>query len=145
MEDYIFLIIAVVLSIFGALNQNRKKKAEEDVLSQTEARRSKSDPFLNFELMDVEDEEEEYERKQKEATRKAVLKKPLEPNKDTVFHAPKFKSTLPERKIKISLRPKEKPAQEEKINQSANENPSIMEDFSLRKAIIYSEIIKPNY
>ena len=36
MEDYIFLIIAIVLSIFGAINQNKKKKIEENPFLEAE-------------------------------------------------------------------------------------------------------------
>ena len=36
MEDYIFLIIAIVLSIFGAINQNKKKKIENNAFLEAE-------------------------------------------------------------------------------------------------------------
>ena len=145
MEDYIFLIIAVLLSIFGALNQNKKKKAQEDMQKEPKPRNSYSDPFLNFELMEVEDEEEEYERKRKKAAAKVEYKKSYEANKDMVFHAPKFKSTLPERQIKESLRPQVNLKQEEKTIPLVSEGTDLLEDFSLRKAIIYAEILKPKY
>lgn len=70
MEDYIFLIIAVLISIFGALNQKRKKNAAEDQEEQPLSRNPHADPFLDFEMADMDEEEQVQARKVQEAQAK---------------------------------------------------------------------------
>lgn len=193
MEDYIFLIIAILISLFGALN--KKKKAGADSLEdQPPVRSSRTDPFLNFEMADMEeeeqeaaparkvqeaqaksdrrvnpflnfemmgmeDEEEEYERKRKEEqvrrereiqarqvneALRAKLQGRRETEKDTIFHPNRFKSTLPDRPKKESLRSQIR-VMEEEATVEPQERGSYLEDFSLRKAIIYSTILERKF
>ncbi|HET6559599.1 MAG TPA: hypothetical protein VFG54_19905 [Prolixibacteraceae bacterium] len=193
MEDYIFLIIAVLISIFGALNQNRKKRLaenqEEQPLSpnphadpfldfemedledeeqvparkvqEAQAKRArKVNPFLNFEMMDVEDEEEEYERKLKEeqarrarevqarqineATR-TTFQSNWEARKAKAFESTRFRSTLPDRPKRAGMKPQNILKEEEEASVGQTERSSYLEDFSLRKAVIYSTILERKY
>ena len=103
MEDYIFLIIAIALSVFGAINQNKKKKNEGNLVSENEEapRNFFMDHFLDDDFPDEKEEVVSY------------IKKPTVIRKEPVVVAPEawqstlrqstFKSTLPERS-KNSLR-----------------------------------------
>lgn len=194
MEDYIFLIIAVLISLFGALNKNKKKQGEESQEGQPSPRVSRTDPFLNFEMADMEDEEqtaparkvqeaqaqrdrkvnpflniemmgledeeEEYERKRKEeqarrareiqergineATR-TTFQRSREGAKDKIFYPTRFRSTLPDRPKKAVIKPQVGIKQEEETPVDQTERGSYLEDFSLRKAVIYSTILERKY
>lgn len=194
MEDYIFLIVAILLSIFGAINKNKKKAGAEDQAEQPMPHRSKTDPFenfemtdleteeqeqarrvrelqarrdgkgnpfLNFEMMDVEDEEEEYARRQKEeqdrrarearirqmneAYASAERHRNRESARDNVYQPTRYKSTLPDRPKKAVIKPQIKLEEQEPADAQTRERGSYLEDFSLRKAVIYSTILERKY
>lgn len=193
MEDYIFLIIAILISLFGALNKNKKKAGADALEDQPAARPSRTDPFvnfemadmedeeqapvrkvqeapaksdrrvnpfLNFEMMGMEDEEEEYERKRKEeqarrereikergineATRTS-LQNSRERAKDKIFHPTRFQSTLPDRPKKVAIKPQIRLKEEQQAMEEQSDRSSYLEDFSLRKAVIYSIILERKY
>lgn len=144
MEDYIFLIIAIVLSIFGAINQNKKKKLFDNPVPENEEspRNSFMDQLLGNDFLN------------EPIVKKAppIRINPVKVNVDTKsgnekpkekFYHQVFKSTLPERpkheRIQTTWKPKEEmeAVEEEAIN--------YLEDFSLRKAFIYSEILNRKY
>lgn len=145
MEDYIFLIIAILLSIFGALNQNKKKAVQQNLPDEPRPREADSDPFLNFELMDVEDEEEAYERKARDEARRTEFLRSVEAKKEQASRSTLSKTTLPERPKKKIIKPTLKVIELEEPAFVAEERGSYLEDFSLRKAVIYSEILSPKY
>lgn len=146
MEDYIFLFIAILLSIFGALNQNKKKKMQENMEQQPQPRNVRSDPFLDFELMEVEDEEEAYERKVRDDAKRAEFQRSVEVQKEKASQQTRFRSTLPDRPKRKVVKPALKVIETEQPTVSAQEESgSYLEDFSLRKAVIYSEILQPKY
>lgn len=146
MEDYIFLIIAILLSIFGALNQNKKKAVQQDLPDEPRPRDVQSDPFLNFELMDVEDEEDAYERKARDEARRTEFLRSVEAKKEQASRSTLSKSTLPERPKKKIIKPSLKVIElEEQPTIATEERGSYLEDFSLRRAVIYSEILKRKY
>lgn len=194
MEDYIFLIVAVLLSIFGAINKSKKKAGAEDQEEQLPVRNSKTDPFvdfemtdmedeeqeqarrvreiqarrdrkvnpfLNFEMMDVEDEEEVYAKRQKEEQERRAKEARIrqmneayanadrhrnrESAKDTVFHPTRFKSTLPDRTKRDIIKPLGSLEEQERAEAELQERSGYLEDFSLRKALIYSTILERKY
>ena len=193
MEDYIFLIIAILISLFGAFTKNKKKPGAENPEEQTLVRNRRNDPFtdfemadmeeeeqvdtprvrdaqakrgregnpfLNFDMMDVEDEEKEYERKLKEEQARRAreiqarqINEALRPSfqssrearKENVFHPTRFRSTLPDRPKKAVIRPQVSIKVEEEAPVETLERGSYLEDFSLRKAIIYSTILERKY
>lgn len=145
MEDYIFLIIAILLSIFGALNQNKKKAVQQNMPDEPRPRDVDSDPFLDFELMDVEDEEEAYERKARETAARQDYLRSVEAKKAQAYRPSQFTSTLPDRPKKKVIRPTLKVIEMEEPAITAEDSGSYLEDFSLRKAVIYSEILRPKY
>ncbi|MGE5393587.1 MAG: hypothetical protein ACM3P1_02530 [Candidatus Saccharibacteria bacterium] len=145
MEDYIFLFIAILLSIFGALNQNKKKGRQENASDEPRPRDARSNPFLNFELMDVEDEEEAYERKARDEAKRTEFLRSVEAEKEKASHQTRFSTTLPDRPKRKVIKPALKVIETEEPSTSTVESVSYLEDFSLRKAVIYSEILHPKY
>ena len=145
MEDYIFLIIAIVLSIFGAINQNKKKKIEDNPFTEVEEkpRNSFMDQLLGADFL----------KEPEIRSAPAVLKKPIKvavPPKSTTdiprgkFYHQVFKSTLPDRPKHEMLKTTWKQKEEEEVIEG-EESINYLEDFSLRKAVIYSEIMNRKY
>jgi hypothetical protein len=147
MEDYIFLLIAIALSIFGAINQNKKKKDAENPLSE---KKSSARNFLMDQLLGQDFLAEPIAEAKPQVVVKPKLKKepllqstPVQPK--GLYHS-KFVSTLPDRSKK-PLQPSLRKSIVEPVEQEADydESPSYLEDFSLRKAFIYSEILQRKY
>jgi len=145
MEDYIFLIIAIVLSIFGAINQNKKKKIEDNPFTEVEEkpRNSFMDQLLGGDFL----------KEPEVRNAPPVLKKPIQvavPPKSTIdiprgkFYHQVFKSTLPDRPKHEMLKTTWKQKEEEEVIEG-EESINYLEDFSLRKAVIYSEIMNRKY
>ena len=147
MEDYIFLIIAVVLSIFGAINK-KKKIAEQANPFAEKPQRSKN--FFLDQLLG-----ENFVGDSEEIIKPAVREKPTLQTKPVVNPEPVsqsglyrfgFKSTLPQQKIKafqtITLKSEVKEPAIEIIDM---DSVGYLEDFSLRKAFVYSEILQRKY
>lgn len=147
MEDYIFLIIAVVLSIFGAINK-KKKIAEQANPFAEKPQRSKN--FFLDQLLG-----ENFVGDSEEIIKPAVREKPTLQTKPVVNPEPVsqsglyrfgFKSTLPQQKIKafqtITLKSEVKEPAIEIIDM---DSAGYLEDFSLRKAFVYSEILQRRY
>ena len=140
MEDYIFLIIAVVLSIFGAINQNKKRKINDNLFSEKkeESRNHFMDQFVGRDFMN------EPEAKKPQSVRANPL--PVKVNTETQrgkFYHQVFKSTLPDRP-KHELIQSTRKQKEEEVGE-VEESIDYLEDFSLRKAFIYSEIMNRKY
>lgn len=147
MEDYIFLIIAIVLSIFGAINKNKKKKAAELPAESTEEH---SGNYLLDELFGDDFMEEKTTPEVIPAPAKPVTPEPKiwkEPKiiRQGYSHQP-FKSTLPARAKRQSISTTKKPVEESVIEP---DQPTLAgnftEGFSLRKAVIYSTILERKY
>ena len=144
MEDYIFLIIAVVLSIFGAINQNRKKKAAEN-LPEEEVDMKPRNFFMDQILGEDFLEETEEVRTPPVKVKPITLKK----NKSDIeigknYQLTRFKSTLPDRPKRETILTMQKQPEVEEIG-GEEESISYLEDFSLRKAFVYSEIMSRKY
>ena len=147
MEDYIFLLIAIALSIFGAINQNKKKKDAENPLSE---KKSSARNFFMDQLLGQDFLAEPIAEVKPQVMVKPKLKKePLEtpkPLQPTGLYHTTFVSTLPDRSKK-QLQPSVRkttiePAEPES---DLDETSGYLEDFSLRKAFIYSEILQRKY
>jgi hypothetical protein len=145
MEDYIFLIIAIVLSIFGAINQNKKKKVDDNpFIDEVEEPRNRfMDQLLGRDFLDGP-----------VATKAPPPRiKPIEANVATQgngdtqrgkFYHQVFKSTLPDRpKHQLIQTTRIKKEEEESVE--VEESINYLEDFSLRKAFVYSEIMNRKY
>ena len=145
MEDYIFIILAIALSIVGAIGRNKNKRVPANTNfgeNQPPRRTNVFDQFLNetfFEEQPVVkpvntpvQNPVQMVQKQKREKRSP---KPFLTNESTERRTKRITSTL---KKAESIK-KEVP---DKKNRYIHE---LMKDFSPRKAIIYSEIINRKY
>ena len=133
MEDYIFIIIAIVLSAIGAINKNKKKKlAQMGNEEATRPRPSVFDQFFDDPVFEAPKPEPIVEKPKKVEPKIKPLKKPA-------MQTPFQQSTvgIPRKKIKTSF------SEEEEIVEKTRE--SVMDGFSLKKAFIYSEILQRKY
>ncbi len=149
MEDYIFLILAVVISIFAAIKKKKKKTFDETIIVD-QAERPRNffmDQLLGEDFLE-ENEEEEFLPAPRE---KPLLKKepliPMPQFRAADSFTTSFKSTLPERLKKNPYSMDRKTANygSEIGNEEEEDSPGYLDDFSLRKAIIYSEIMNRKY
>jgi hypothetical protein len=146
MDDYIFLIIAIALSIFGAINQSKKKKGAENPFGMKEM---KPRNFFMDQLLG-NDFPEEPERKKPIPVRAKTVQAPIA-NKNNIviqrgmnYQLPRFKSTLPDRPKRPTILTVQRQKEENEIVES-EEPIDYLEDFSLRKAFIYSQILERKY
>lgn len=146
MEDYIFLIMAVALSIFSAINQNKKKKATENQLESGEEkpRNFFMDQLLGLDFLKETEQLKPKPVKAKPAPAIVAIKSNSNIQKMGNFQPQRFKSTLPDRpKRQTILTMQRQPEEEEVVG--AEESISYLEDFSLRKAFVYSQIMERKY
>lgn len=145
MEDYIFLIIAVVISIFAAIKKNKKK---EPIASTATENEEEPENYLMDRLFNVdfpEDEEEQIPVRIRPVAKKETLIAPAPMHTPVNYRLP-FKSTLPDRSgrvIQSSL--KKETVLDVDLDVETGESAGYLEDFSLRKAFVYSEIMNPKY
>ncbi|HEX7585270.1 MAG TPA: hypothetical protein VF373_11315 [Prolixibacteraceae bacterium] len=147
MKDYYFLLIAVALSIFGAIKQNMKKVDDKNPLP------GKAERPRNFFLDQLLGEGFLDEPKESVAPPKRVNPAPAIPasgitkdsNTGELYH-PGFKHTLPDPQKRNVILTVQKPvAKEVGPDLESDDTPSYLEDFSLRKAFVYSEIMARKY
>lgn len=151
MEDYIFILIAIVLSVFGAINQNKKKKMEQMMEEEQEP---EHEPSFFDQIFDDPMFREEPQPK--------TVREPVVMERPQIIPEPrKAERRIPEPKLerqplRSSLLKKTEigdAIHKNKIASSATETEtetkgarySVMSDFSLRKAIIYAEILERKY
>jgi hypothetical protein len=145
MEDYIFLIIAIVLSIFGAINQNKKKKAENNPFTEDidEPRNSFMDQLLGRDFLDGPVVTKAPPVRIKPAQVNVAAKSTTEIPRAKFYHQT-FKSTLPDRPKHELVHTSRKLKEEEEVVE-VEESVNYLEDFSLRKAFVFSEILNRKY
>jgi hypothetical protein len=145
MEDYIFLIVAIVLSIFGAINQNKKKKAEVNpfVEGADEPRHGFMDQLFDRDFLD-EPVVKKAPKVQVNPTQANIAAKSTSEIPRSKFYHQTFKSTLPDRPKHDVIQTSRK-LKEEEVVVEEDESVNYLEDFSLRKAFIYSEILNRKY
>ena len=145
MEDYIFLIIAIVLSIFGAINQNKKKKIEDNLITEAEEkpRNRFMDQLLGADFLKEPEVKKTPPVKIKSVPLNVADKSTIDIPRGKFYHQT-FKSTLPDRPKHELLKTTWKQKEEEGIVE-VEESINYLEDFSLRKAFVYSEILNRKY
>lgn len=133
MEDYIFLIIAIILSVLGAVNNKKKKaRAQQNMDDQEPKRETRPSVFEQL----FEDSFFDEEIKEKPVTKQNVT--PQSPKKVQTtgyranYSAPRTKTEM-----------KKKQSDFKKSSKTIRK--SIRSDFSLKKAVIYSEILNRKY
>lgn len=151
MEDYIFLIIAVAISIFGALNKKRKDKMAqqpvEEISEEEEVKRRNyfMDQLLGEDFLDEEEAPPAPKVRVPSTPAKVVSKSSDEVRRGMNYQLPRFKSTLPDRPKHKSLVSTQRIKVEEPILLESEETTNYLEDFSLKKAVIYSALLEPKY
>jgi len=145
MEDYIFLIIAIVLSIFGAINQNRKKKIEDNPFTEVDEkpRNRFMDQLLGNDFLNEPEVRKVTPIKIKPVAVNVAAKSTIDIPRGKFYHQT-FKSTLPDRPKHELVHTSRKQKEEEEIAE-VEDSINYLEDFSLRKAFIYSEILNRKY
>ena len=145
MEDYFFLIIAIVLSIFGAINQNRKKKIEDNPFTEVaeKPRNRFMDQLLGNDFLNEPEVRKVTPIKIKPVAVNVAAKSTIDIPRGKFYHQT-FKSTLPDRPKHELIQTTWKQKDNEEYDE-INESMNYLEDFSLRKAFIYSEIMNQKY
>ena len=142
MEDYIFLIVAIVLSVLSAVNQNKKKKAAQANTDspKVQHRNPLFDQLFGSDLFDEPDEEKVQPVKIQRV--KPEVKVSQAPRESFVRH--EYKTTLPATALNVKPKLEKKEQVVEDLDEE-NEDAGYLSDFSLRKAFIYSEILNRKY
>lgn len=149
MEDYIFLIVAVALSIYAAINKNKKNKEEpvlleeEEELEENNARNFFMDQLLGEDFLEEPIVKKPKPVKIAQIPARPEFKSGLDMNNKGLFKS-RFVSTLPERTKRPSVSSMNIQPEEEEDN-LMEERSSYLDDFSLRKAVIYSQILERKY
>lgn len=147
MEDYIFLIIAVVISIVAAIKKNSKKTDDANPFVE-KAERPRNffmDQLLGADFLDEPKEEVKPMVRIKPVVKKEPVLSTIPIGQPGHYH-PGFISTLPDRsKSKIQSSFKNQIVGESEKTPATGGTSSYLSDFSLRKAFVYSEIMARKY
>jgi hypothetical protein len=149
MDDILIILLTLVLTIVAAINQSKKKKQQlpdpetkepdfwEEIL---QGRTPRPHP------MDT-DEMDHYPEPVRKPEPVVVPKQPARPIRNNPAVNPTMQFNLPKEgeRNENSLRQSEIRSALEASGENAGEEKSLLEDFSLKKAVIYSEIIHPKY
>ncbi|WP_372773676.1 hypothetical protein [Mangrovibacterium sp.] len=153
MEDYIFIIIALVLSVFGALNQ-QKKKREQELQKEDDMEIPSRSVFEEFFDGDPIMSDRTSENSVPPPVVKQVSSKREKLKAPPPMQAPsKLKyNALKHESLTHSYRREERKTQALQLEKLKVEDDSkltprnlIRQDFSLRKAVVYSEILNRKY
>jgi hypothetical protein len=142
MEDYIFLIVAIVLSVLSAISQNKKKKRTDQVTAEPKAlpQNRLFDQLFSPDFFEEADEEKVQPVPARRVTTETTAIRPAAER----FVRHEYKTTLPTivRKVKPQPEMNDQLVDEE---DEGSEEVSYLSDFSLRKAFVYSEILNRKY
>lgn len=153
MEDYIFIIIAILLSAFGAINKKKKERAK--AMEQDEGHEQQSlfgdlfdDDFFSQTQPAANTVPPPFEKPAPKAKAKKKVPPPVQ-----MEAPPKLRYTPLQRESLVhSHQRPERKSENLQIEELAVETPKrvkkkhpIMDGFSLRKAVVYSEILQRKY
>ncbi|WP_163709670.1 hypothetical protein [Mangrovibacterium lignilyticum] len=153
MEDYIFIIIAIVLSVFGAMNQQKKKREQAMRGMDDEEERTSNSIF------DQLFEDDVFMTGNPQEMVSPPIVKPAPPKKEKMkapvkMEAPARMAYKPIKRegLKHSYVREERKSTSLELEKLQKEDESKFrsknfrrKDFSLRKAVIYSEILNRKY
>jgi hypothetical protein len=145
MEDYIFLIIAVAISIFAAINKSKRNKLADDAPENVKAkpRNFFMDQLLGEDFLNEPIVPKAPPVQVKPATAYVAMKPNNDVPKQKYYHQV-FKSTLPDRPKRETISTFKRQNEEEDML-DAEDQINYLEDFSLRKAVVYSIIMEQKY
>jgi hypothetical protein len=130
MEDYIFILIAILLSIFGAIN--RKKKQDQTAVDDDAVASSRSSVFDQlFEDPLFADKKPQVKPQVFEQTAGETYKPPVRKT------APVIVQPVLVRKPPIAAKIPDQPPK--------RRTHPLMKGFSLKKAVVYAEILNRKY
>ncbi len=136
MEDYIFIIIAIILSVLGAFNRKNKKRIAD--MENDESSTGQEPSFFEKQFVDpFFDEEEEFEPE-------PVFEQPVVPRPEPMVIPKPTRTIMPEPRIEVK-KDQDEIVEEETDEIEETKFEGIMKDFSLKKAVIYSEILQRKY
>jgi hypothetical protein len=156
MDDVIIIILTLVLTVVAAINQSKKKKQQAPPTSEDE-------PDFWEEILQGGKPYTEQEQ----TSEPVVIREPVvfkEPVRQKPTREMSKITTVPSRKAKVEsksggyfnqdeeggrldeiMKYSHSKQAEEALSLDVVESEPILEDFTLRKAVIYSEIINPKY
>ena len=143
MEDYIFIIIAIVLSILGAVNKGKKKENAGAVTNEGVSGQPNSffKHFLDDDFLGQPEVKPApvYTASQPKAKTPKIKK--------TMGHTPFLPGESRVRRIRerTFISKKVEIIQNKPISSKPKVSREIMKGFSLKKAVVYSEIIEKRY
>lgn len=147
MDDVIVIILTLVLTVVAAINQSKKKKQQQAPTD------NEGEPdFWEEILLGHKPAPQPVPPAPQPVRKEPVARKTMpEPPKSRPFSTKKSKSQVSQafheeggRNEDILMRSTVSPIGQDNTTEAISKE-SVLEDFSLRKAIIYSEIIKPKY
>ena len=147
MGDYLFLIIAVAISIFAAINKSQKARmaGQQPLKEGVKPRNFFMDQLLGEDFMEEKEEIKVSPLPVRPSLEKITFKSSADIQKGLNYHLPRFKSTLPDRPKHTTIAATQRQKRVVEAIEEPEETISYLEDFSLRKAIIYSQILEPKY
>jgi hypothetical protein len=132
MEDYIFILIAILLSVFGAINRKKKQGQlpVEDKDATTEHRPSVFEQLFEDPLF----------REEKPQVKPPEMKTTLPLTTDRPFRKQSASGPVPSARVR-----KPQTAADIPDHPLKRQIHPLMKDFSLKKAVVYSEILQRKY
>lgn len=145
MEEYIFIILAILLSIVGAFNRNKGKKGATPPLHGGDGRRSES--FLEQLLGTNFGLDEPPPRPMQPATVPEPVSDYVVPtkkkNKPQAFLTEELARNAREKELVILNQTSA--GKEMKTKRARQKVSALMDGFSMKKAVVYSEILQRKY
>ncbi len=151
MDDVIIIILTLVLTVVAAINQSNKKKQQRSPTG------NEGEPDFWEEILHGQKPAPQPVPPSPQPMRKEPVtrKGTPEPLKSRTFSSQKAKTQVSQayhqdfqnegsRNESIINRIQENPIGSDNVPEAFNKE-SVLEDFSLRKAVIFSEIIRPKY
>ncbi|MGE4586354.1 MAG: hypothetical protein AB7D05_03340 [Mangrovibacterium sp.] len=130
MEDYIFILIAVLLSVFGAMN---RKKAQKKPAGKDEPENGRAASGFEQLFQDPLFREEQPVR-------------PAKRQSSAPAFTPRSPSSRPFQRASSPKSEKKPKMKADMTRLQEKQSPhSLRNDFSLKKAVVYSEIIRRKY
>ena len=147
MDDLLFIILTLIVTVIGALGQINKKKKSARRQNQAEGNNlpeEKSDNFWNFlneEAYSQTERQEKHLQEEEMIDREDAFPGDREkPERNPTLTKPGYRFTAENEGQNIFSSEITDKAEEEKIRTKKKRR-----DFSLRKAVIYSEILNRKY
>jgi cell division protein FtsN len=146
MDDLLFIILTLIVTVIGALGQINKKKRSARQQNQAEGNEPEEKPdnfwdFLNEEAYSQTEQQEEHLPEEEMIEQEDPLARKMDkPEPEPKITKPEYRFTAKNEGQSIYSSEITDKADEEKRKTKKK-----IRDFSLRKAVIYSEILNRKY